>query len=169
MSSLYEITGEMLTLQQMAEEESAEDILQVIHDTLWAVDGEHDVKMEGYAKVIRNLEAQTKAIKDEEQRLASRRKTIESNIDRLKAAMLDSMRALGKTKAGGDIFTISVQKNGGKAPLLLKPGVLPLDVPEEFQDIRIDFDKESIREALVAGRELDFAAFGERGESIRIR
>lgn len=170
MSTLYEITGEMLLLMQMAEEsDDVEEIMGVLKDTFDAVSGEHDVKIENCAKVIRSLEAKAKAVKAEEAYLAGKRKTIEANVDRIKTAMMESMRAVGKTKAGGDIFTVSIQKNGGKAPLIIRDGVNADLLPDAFKRVTVDFNKDAIREALENGEDIDFAVLGERGESLRIR
>ena len=169
MSTLYELTGEMLELFNMAEEESDEEIQRVISDTLEGVEGELDIKMESYAKVIKNLEVQAVAIKEEEKRLAGRRKTLEKNMDRMKAAMMSCMKTLGKTRAGGELFTVSIAKNGGKAPLIFQEGLTAYDIPEEYRDWTPEFNKESIRAAIEAGEDLGFARLGDRGESLRIK
>lgn len=170
MSTLYELTGEMLELYLMADDsEAEEDMMQCIADSLEGVEYEFDLKVEKYAAVIRNLESDVKAIKEEEQRLAARRRTIERNIDRLKSALMESMKAVGKVKAGGSIFTVAITKNGGKAPLVLKEGFTAEDIPDKFRKVTIDFDKDAIRTAIESGEDLYFANIGERGESIRIK
>lgn len=170
MSTLYELTGEMLELYNMADDpEADEEVLRCIADTMEGVGYEFDLKLEGYAAVIRNLEADVKAIKEEEQRLAGRRRTIERNIDRLKASIMEAMKAVGKTKAGGSIFTVSIAKNGGKAPLIVKEGFSAEDIPDKYRKVTVDFDKDAIRSALEGGEALYFAEIGERGESVRIK
>ena len=44
-----------------------------------------------------------------------------------------------------------------------------VEIPEEYQKITIEANKEAIRDALDQGKELSFARYGERGESIRIK
>jgi len=66
-------------------------------------------------------------------------------------------------------YRLSLAKNGGKAPLILKDGVLPTELPEHFQRVSIEPNAAAIREALERGEQLDFAQLGARGTSIRIK
>jgi hypothetical protein len=66
-------------------------------------------------------------------------------------------------------YRLSLARNGGKAPLILKDGVSPTELPEHFQKLSIDPDTTAIREALERGEQLDFAVLDERGTSIRIK
>jgi hypothetical protein len=66
-------------------------------------------------------------------------------------------------------YQLSLARNGGKAPLILKNGVLPTELPEHFQRVSIDPDTAVIREFLEGGEKLNFAVLGDRGTSIRIK
>lgn len=166
MSNLYELTGDLLQLQEMLENEDIDP--EALADTMEAVNGEYDIKMESYAKCIKNLESNIVAIKSEVDRLNGKRKNLENNIDKLKAAMFDSMKATGKTKAGGKLFTVAIQKNGGKAPVILKEGVTVSDLPDELVRITEAPNMDAIRQYLDNGG-TDYAYYGERGESLRIK
>jgi len=48
-------------------------------------------------------------------------------------------------------YRLSLARNGGKAPLILKDGVLPTELPNHFQRVSIDPDTTAIREALERG------------------
>src|SRR5690606_32690570 len=69
--NLYELTGAYLQIQNMIEEgaEGLEDTLESLNDAI-------EDKAEGYGKIIRNLEAQANALREEEKRLADRRRSI---------------------------------------------------------------------------------------------
>lgn len=166
--TLYEITGELLELQNMIEEGADPD---VVNDTIESVEFDLEQKAEGYVMVIRNLEAQAKAIKDEEKRLREKRLAAENGIERLKKRLFDSMNATGKKKLNAGVFTLSVQKNGGALPVIIDADVE--NMPKEMLKMVIQPDTKRIAELLQDEEKSryysKFAHFGERGESLRIR
>lgn len=166
MSKLYEITGDLLTLQEMLEEDASDEALA---DTLEAVQGEYEIKLENYCKVIRNLEADMDALKAEADRLTAKRKTLENNVDRLKRAMFDSMKATKTDKVKGTLFTVAIQKNGGKIPVIVAPEVDTAKLPDQLVIVSEKPNLEAIRELLEAGKVVDGFTLGERGESLRIK
>ena len=166
--TLYEITGELLELQNMIEEGADPDI---VNDTIESVEFDLEQKAEGYVMVIRNLEAQAKAIKEEEKRLREKRLSAENGIERLKKRLFDSMNATGKKKLNAGVFTLSVQKNGGSLPVIIDEDIN--NMPEELLKIEVKPDTKKIAELLQDEEKSQlyskFAHFGERGESLRIR
>ena len=160
---LYEITGDILALQSMLED-SVDD--QLLLDTLESVQGEYEFKLESYCKVIKNLEADVEALKNEAKRLTDKRKVLENNVDRLKKAMFDSMKATGTDKVKGSIFTVAIQKNGGKLPVIVDVDTAYL--PKELVKVVESPDLEAIGKLLEQG-DSPLAHFGERGESLRIK
>lgn len=158
---LYEITGQYLKLLEMLDDESIDD--QIVRDTLSAIDGEMEEKADNYAKITKNLDGDIDALKNECKRLTARIKTLENRRDTLKENLKNSMLATGKIKFRTTLFSFSVAKNGGKAPVAITG-----DVPAFFLKPG-EPDKEKIREALETGIELDFAEIAPRGESLRIR
>ena len=166
MSALYELTDELLELQSMLEDPDADE--QVIKDTLEGVNGEYEIKLENYCKVIKNLDGDITAIDAEIERLSKMKKTRKNNIDRLKQYMFDSMKATGNNKIKGNLFTIAIQKNGGKIPVVMDTSDTAV-IPDELVRIKEEPDLDKIREALESGVKLEFAHLGERGESLRIK
>lgn len=108
MGSLREITGDMLKLMIMLEEEPDSEVLK---DTLEGMGGELDSKAENYVYVIKEYEIQIEAIKKEKARLDARMKTMENSMNRLKDALKEAMEVTGTKKCGGNIYTITL-KNG---------------------------------------------------------
>ena len=150
----------------MLEEDVDADILA---DTLEAVEGEYDYKLESYCKIIKNLESDVEALKAEAKRLTDKRKVLENNIDRLKKSMFDSMKAIGKDKVKGTLFTVAIQKNGGKIPIIVAEDMNTADLPDELVHIVESPNLDAIREWLESGNALKGFTLGERGESLRIK
>ena len=167
MANLYEITGDLLTLQDMLENPLDDE--QVLLDTLEAVQGEYEQKIESYCKVIRNIETDIEAFKIETKRLTDKRNLLEKNIDRLKKAMFDSMKATGTTKVKGQLFSISIQRNGGKLPVIMAEGTTTEHLPDNLVIVKETPALDAIRELLEAGKVVDGFTLGERGESLRIK
>lgn len=163
--NLYELTEDMLTVQMMLEDDDYDEA--TFRDTLEAVEGAYEYKLESYAKVIKNMEANIGAIKTEVTRLTDKKKSLERSIDRLKSAMFESMKRTGTTKVKGDIFTVAISKNGGKAPVVLSVPVSEL--PDDLVRIKEEADTEAIRKYIESTGDITYGYIGERGESLRIK
>ena len=60
--SLYELTDQFLTLEEMALDPEVDP--QLIEDSMAALDGDIEFKMENYGKLIRNIEAMTDKVEE---------------------------------------------------------------------------------------------------------
>ena len=159
--NLYELTAVYQRLQDQIEAgEDYEGILAVIGDEI-------ETKADGYARVIRNMEAQASAFREEEKRIAENRKRLEASVDRLKQNLFDSMKATGKEKFKTDLFTFSIQKNGGSIPVIVD--VDTSDLPDDLVQITEKPDLKAIAKYIEETGDLTYAHFGERGESLRIK
>lgn len=162
MSTLYQLSEEYKELLSMALDPDIDE--EAIADTLEGIEGEIEDKADGYAKVMRNLEADASAIKTEIARLTERKKHIEANVDRMKKSLETAMRLTGKTKFKTSLFSFNIAKN---------PASLKIDnpdrVPAEFlipQDPKVD--TVSIKKELKEGTVFDWCHL-EQGESLRIK
>ena len=159
MATLYEITGDYLKLLDMAEELDEE----VFRDTLEGIEGELEIKADGYAKVIAELENREEGLDREIKRLSERKKAIGTNIARIKGNLEAAMIATGKKKFKTDLFSFGIQKNPPK--LVLDKGIE--DIPLEFYIFQDPVaDKEKIKAELKAGEKVDFAHL-EQDEKLR--
>lgn len=104
--NLYNLSAAFQQIQQMIEDgqEGLTDTLESLNDAI-------EDKAVGYAKVMKNLEAQAKAIKEEETRLADRRKSLESNIKRLKESLENAMLDVNIKRIKTELFSFNIQKN----------------------------------------------------------
>lgn len=165
MATLYELTNEFIELLDMLQDPEIEE--QIVLDTLEGIDFELELKADGYAKVIKELEGSIEIIKAEQTRLAKKKSTMEANIARLKSNLQDAMVKTGKTKFKTDLFSFNIQKNGGKPPVILDVKDTS-ELPDELVRIKEEPDVEAIRKLIDAG-ECKYAHYGERGESLRIK
>lgn len=163
--TLYELTTEYMELLAMLEDPDVDEDL--IADTLEGIDGELEVKADGYARVMRQMDADAKAIKAEEERLANRRKSLENRAANLKSRLQQMMEITGKIKFKTELFSFGIQKN--PAAVVIDEQYIE-NIPEEYlirQDPKIDRAK--LKEDLKAGKDLEGIAHLEQTESLRIR
>lgn len=153
---LYELTGAFNQVADMLEYDSEN---AAIIDTLESIDLAIEEKADGYAKLIRNQEASSKAFDEEIKRMKERKQSVDNNVKRMKLSLQNAMVEIGKTKFKTDLFSFNIQKN--------QPSVNIVDenlIPDEFKKIKIEFDKTAIKKAEnVPGVELI------QSESLRIR
>lgn len=163
--TLYELTSEYLDLLAMLEDPDVDEDL--INDTLEGIDGELEVKADGYARVMRQMDADAKAIKAEEERLANRRKSLENRSAALKSRLQQMMEITGKVKFKTELFSFGIQKN--PAAVVMDEQYIE-NIPECYLIIQEPkIDKQKIKEDLKAGKDLDGIAHLEQTESLRIR
>ena len=163
--TLYDLTAEYQALLQMAEDPDTDP--EVLTDTMEALEGEIEEKADGYAIVMKELEATEQKIKTEVDRLNARRLSISNNIRCMKLRLQTSMIETGKTKFKTDLFSFGIQKN---PPSVVMDEQYLENIPEKYlvqQDPTID--KKKIKEDLKAGVDLEGIAHLEQTESLRIR
>lgn len=164
-NDLYELSNDYLKVLDMMDDENQEE--QVILDTLEAIEGEFDYKAESMAKIIKQFKAEAEAVKAEIDRLAARKKSFENKAEFFKSVLFQNMKSTGKQKIKTPLFTISVAKNGGKAPLKITGSIE--DIPEKYLIPQDPVpDTEAIR-ALLEKEEVEWAHIEPRGEHLGIR
>jgi hypothetical protein len=164
--NLYEIGQNFLYLASLLQDEETDQ--QLILDTLESIEGEFEDKADNYAKIIKSLESEVSALKEEETRLANRRKSRENNIKLLKTNLENVMKATNKTNFKTLLFNFNIAKNGGKAPLKIDIPVEKIPVEYFKERTEKDLNNDLIRKALDEGK-ITFAHYEERGESLRIK
>lgn len=120
MATLYEITGDVLRLQEMLENGDFDE--ETINNTLEDVMTEFEDKADAYGKVIRNMETNLDGIKAEISRLTEKKKAAENGITRIKERLKGAMEATGTEKIQGELFKFYM-KNNAKS--------LPEDIPND--------------------------------------
>lgn len=106
---LYEIANAYIDLCQAIENGEIPD--EAIADTLEAVGGELEEKADNICCVLKSIDAEVKAIKEEEQKLAERRKSKEKSYDRLKQYLSDTLISANRKKIETARNVISFRKS----------------------------------------------------------
>lgn len=170
--ALYDLTADMHRLYDMAEDEYAEtddcDFTTAFLDTMEGLEGEFNDKAANIGRLIRSLEADAKAVKEESDRLNAKQKSITNRAKWLKQYLMQNMQAVGKKQSGDAVTAIKIANNGGVRPLVFDPDEA---VPEEYiihEDVTHN-DTDRIRAELDAGKELPFVKYGDRGQHLNIR
>ena len=105
---LYELTQNYQNLLDLLDNELIPQ--DEITAALNGLEGEFDLKCENIAKLMKSIEPDINGLKEEEKRLSNRRKVLENRVINLKQYLTDSMRAIGREKIKGSIFTLSFGK-----------------------------------------------------------
>jgi|SRR5690625_56627 len=157
--NLYELSSNYQQIQAMIEDgqEGLEDTLESLNDAI-------EDKAVGYAKIIRNLEAQINAIKEEEKRLSDRRKSLENNIKRMKVSLEENMINNNMKRIKTDLFTFNIQKN----PLSVQVVNEHLIPKGYFVEQEPKLNKKEILQDYKNGVVIDGVEF-KQSESLRIR
>ena len=156
--NLYELSVAFQEVQNMELDP------EVMKDTLDSIEDAIENKAENIAKLIRNLESDVAAYKEEEDRLKTKRQATENKVKWLKTYLEDNMKLTGKTKFKSGMFNFSIQKNPASVNITDEKAI-----PEEFlipQPPKVD--KTSLKEILKRGIEVPGAEL-KQTEGLRIR
>lgn len=163
--SLYELTEQYETVLDMLYDPEVDE--QTVLDTLEGIEGEIEAKADNYAKLIAAMGADVKALKEQEERMGARRRSLESRIAGLKRNLQANLEFIGKTKFKTALFTFSIAANGGKQPLTITDNLG--DIPGKYLIPQPPVpNKDAIRE-LLEQKEVEWAHLEPRGKSLRIR
>lgn len=163
MGTLYELVGDMNALYEMATDPECDP--QALQDTIEGVLGMIEAKAGGYVNVIKQLEMEQAQAEAVSSAFADKAKLRKENIKRMKDALMYAMDSIDKSELPAGDYTLKIQKNGGKEPLVIDD---PEKVPNSLTKITIEPDKDKIREYLKENT-ADFAHLEERGRHIAIK
>lgn len=163
--NLYELTEQYLALQEMAYDPEVDE--QTFRDTMEGLWGEIEDKADNYARIITGMKADIEALRNEELRLAARRKSLELRSQQMKDNLEANMREMGRTKFKTALFSFNIQKNGGLQPLVID-GLIE-DIPGRFLIPQPPVPNNEAIRGLLAEKQVEWAHLEPRGESLRIR
>lgn len=145
--------------------EDSEVTKEMLEEGFSQLDGELEEKLTNMTYMVKELEAGEKALKEEEERLAARRKSMAKNRESLTQYMELNIRLMNKTRIKGEKFTWNIQKN---PPKVVVDDLL--EIPSEYIEIVTDskIDKRRILELLKLGEKVGGCRL-EQTEGLRIR
>lgn len=159
---LYELSQNYRNLLNLIDNEDIP--AEILQESIMQIEEEFSEKAENICKVMQTLQLEAKAIKEEEERLAKRRKNLENKAKTLKVYLEAHMKASNVDKIKGKVFTISISKN--------PPKVLTNDlsnIPERYlipQDPKIN--RKAILQDLKDGLKIEGVELIQE-KSIRIK
>lgn len=141
---LYEISEQYTSLLHLLEQEDTEE--EVIRDTLESIQEVGTDKLESIYRVIRNLDAEIKVLKMEEERLKNLRKKKETSLEWLKEYAFNHMQTLNLPKVETPIGSFSIRK----APVSIEISDIS-QLPDEWKKVEVieKPDKTAIKNHLI--------------------
>jgi predicted nuclease with TOPRIM domain len=157
---LYELTQSYVSVMEMAEEMD----VTTLQDTLESIEEEIHDKAENIAKLIKNINADVDALKNEEKRLADRRKSLENKVTHLKGYLQNQLEVAGLDKVKRPTLTVSIQNNPPSLDIA-DESLIPSDyrIPQPDK-----IDKKSLLTMLKDGMEIEGVSI-KQGRGLRIR
>lgn len=138
--SLYDITNKFVELMDKVQEGTiTEEEYNQLGEELAIQLQEKGSNIIGYTK---NIELTINAMKEEEERIADNRKSLESKLDKFKQYVKENMEKLGITKMDTELGTLSIAKNPLSVEIENED-----EVPEEFKQeiVTTKIDKTAIK------------------------
>lgn len=144
--NLYDLNQNYNNILELMDNEDIEK--SVLENALSSIQEDINVKVDNIVKFIRNLEGNISALKEEEKKLADKRKSIEKQKANLEQYLFGFTSLTEAKKIQGKVFTVQIKKN--------PPSVFVDDleaIPSEFKIVKtvVEADKTLIKAALKNG------------------
>ncbi|MEG1870601.1 MAG: siphovirus Gp157 family protein [Peptostreptococcaceae bacterium] len=161
--SLYELSTDLVDLMDVEDVEIAEEVkAQIIEN----IESMIEDKSGNIIAVVKNYEATINAIKEEEKRLATNRKTIESKVSKLRDYTQECLERIGKKKVETTLGTIGLRKN--PVSLVIDNEELIPSIYKTSKEV-ISIDKNTIKDFIKKGHEVEGCRLSEEGYSLTIK
>lgn len=155
---LYELTEQYASLLELAEDgDIPEDVFE---DTLEALSGEIDDKIDGVCGVIKNLSADADALIAEATKLGERAKAKAKRCERLEGYLSDMLQKLGRTNFENSRHVVKFNK--GERLVFTDEAAVIEYLSEHYPDLvkvktEAKPDKTGIKKMIKDGTEIPFA------------
>ena len=159
--NLFELTENYVKFFTMLEEtdEITEELEEMANNLNIAI----EEKSDNYVKMIKNLDADVEAYKNQEKQFNKKRKTAENKISWLKKNLQASMEQTGRKKVKTELFTISIQKNTPALDITSED-----NIGDEYYKVERTLNKKDLLKDIKEGLIIDGVGI-KQSESLRIR
>lgn len=159
--NLFELTENYVKFFTMLEE--ADEITEELEEMANNLNIAIEEKSDNYVKMIKNLDANVEAYKNQEKIFNKKRKTAENKISWLKKNLQASMEQTGRKKVETELFTISIQKNTPALDITSEE-----NIGDEYYKIERTLNKKDLLKDIKEGLIIDGVGI-KQTESLRIR
>lgn len=157
--TLYDLEDSYINVLELLEEDENTDLQNV----LGQISEQFELKAENIAKLIKELDGESKTLAEEIKRLQAKKNSKDNNVKRLKLYLEDAMKTTGKTKFKTDLFSFGVQRNRPSLDIQNED-----NIPQDYMRITKAVDKRELLEAIQNGLEVAGVSI-KQTESLRIR
>lgn len=164
MNEIFDVVGRYREVYDMLTDPEVDE--EVVNDTLEGLVGELEVHAAGIVPMLDRLDMEIDACKKHKDEWALAEKVRKNRKARFTDMIKQAMTMIDKSEIQAGDVTFKLQNAGGKLPLIIDENAT---VPERFTKITIENDNELIRKALEDGEYLDFAHFGQRSKTLKIK
>lgn len=159
--NLFELTENYVKFFTMLEE--ADEITEELEEMANNLNIAIEEKSDNYVKMIKNLDADVEAYKNQEKQFNKKRKTAENKISWLKKNLQSSMEQTGRKKVKTELFTISIQKNTPALDITSED-----NIGDEYYKVERTLNKRDLLNDIKEGLIIDGVGI-KQTESLRIR
>lgn len=159
--NLFELTENYVKFFTMLEE--ADEITEELEEMANNLNIAIEEKSDNYAKMIKNLDADVEAYKNQEKIFNKKRKTAENKIAWLKKNLQASMEQTGRKRVETELFTISIQKNTPALDITSED-----NIGDEYYKVERTLNKRDLLNDIKEGLIIDGVGI-KQTESLRIR
>lgn len=145
--TLYEMSEAARQLYDLLEAGEIDE--QTVTDTMESIGASE--KLESYIHVQRQIESEIAAFDAEIDRMTERKNSLKKQVERLKSATVDFMRATNQKKATAGTFTLTVREN--KSCEIIDAAQIPAEYLRQIP-ATTEPDKKAMLAALKDGAEI---------------
>ncbi len=159
--NLFELTENYVKFFTMLEE--ADEITEELEEMANNLNIAIEEKSDNYVKMIKNLDADVEAYKNQEKIFNKKSKTAENKIAWLKKNLQSSMELQGRKRVETELFTISIQKNTPSLDITSED-----NIGDEYYKVERTLNKRDLLNDIKEGLIIDGVGI-KQTESLRIR